>query len=284
MIVTITWLKEHLHDPQIRVIDCRFLLNDPTYGKKQYLTEHVPGAAFLDLEKDLSGPIDQHGGRHPLPDPNQLSDKLGKMGVDQHTKVIVYDENGGFYAGRAWWLLTYLGHTDVHVLEQGWQGWTDEQLPTEQSIPRFGECTFIPQIQSEMIASRAEVLQKLGSSTTTILDSREAARYHGITEPIDPIAGHIPHAVNYFWGEVLDEEHQWKDKDTLQKHYANISHDQEVIVYCGSGVSATPNIMGLYRAGYQNIKLYPGSWSDWVSYKDAPIARIDQTSQKTRLD
>lgn len=273
MLVTIDWLMTQLNRSDLRVIDCRFSLQDPAYGQQAYQQEHIPGALFLDLEQDLSAKKREHGGRHPLPNPTRLAEKLGQLGINNKNEVVVYDDDGGMFAGRAWWLLTYLGHPRVHLLEQGWQGWKARELPTEQTIPTFAPSTFTPHLQPQMIASREEVLQKIASSSTTLIDARAASRYLGEEEPIDPIAGHIPHAQNFFWKHVHGPENKWKEPQQLQQHFATLSSDQEIIVYCGSGISATPNILALQRAGFSRIKLYPGGWSDWISYEDAPVAK-----------
>lgn len=276
MLVTIDWLMTNLKDPNLRVIDCRSSLQDPTYGYQAYQQEHIPGAVYLDLKQNLSAPKSKHGGRHPLPDPTQLAKKLGQLGISEKNKVVVYDDDGGMFAGRVWWLLTYLGHPQVHVLEQGWQEWKARRLPTKQTIPTWEPSTFTVNLQPQMIASREEVLQKMHSPSTTLIDARAKARYLGEEEPIDAIAGHIPQALHYFWKQVHGPENKWKEPQQLQEHFAALSPDQEIIVYCGSGVSATPNIMALQLAGFSHVKLYPGGWSDWISYEEAPVAKGEE--------
>jgi thiosulfate/3-mercaptopyruvate sulfurtransferase len=203
----------------------------------------------------------------------QLAEKLGQLGISEKNEVVVYDDDGGMFAGRAWWLLTYLGHPQVHLLEQGWQEWKARQLPTEQTVPTWPPSTFTLNLQPQMIASRDEVMQKMDSSSTSLMDARAKSRYLGEEEPLDPIAGHIPHAQNYFWKQVHGPENKWKEPQQLRQHFSALSSDQEVIVYCGSGISATPNILALQRAGFSHVKLYPGGWSDWISYPDAPVAK-----------
>lgn len=275
MLISTEWLYEHMKDTDIKVLDCRYQLGNPLIGYKQYQENHLPFAQYLDLEKDLSGPVQTHGGRHPLPDAEQLADKLGKMGIDHSKKVVVYDEDGGAMATRAWWLLSFLGHEKVFILEGGIKKWQQKGYPLTQQIPQVAKPRiFTTHIRTNMIADREEVLKKLDAEQTLLIDSRELKRYQGLEEPIDAIAGHIPHAVHYFWQDVRNEDGTWKTAQELQQIFANIAKEKELIVYCGSGVTATPNILALHKAGFKNVKLYAGSWSDWISYANAPIAKI----------
>ncbi len=262
-----------LDDPHLVVIDCRFRLGDPTAGYKAYQESHLPGAFYLDLEKDLSSPVGKHGGRHPLPDLDRLVAKLGQIGVDSQARVVVYDDLFGMMASRLSWLLHYLGHTNVQLLDGGWQKWIKLGYPTTDEIPSLRPTTFRPNIQPHLLADRNEVKEKLKSEQTIVIDSREAIRYRGEKEPIDPIAGHIPGALNYFWQGVVKDSGEWKSPEELAEHFADLPKDKELIVYCGSGVSATPNYFALKEIGYPQVKLYVGSWSDWISYTDSPIAK-----------
>ncbi|SEM72522.1 sulfurtransferase [Lihuaxuella thermophila] len=272
-IVSMDWVANHLDQPGLVLVDCRFTLGQPDAGKKAYLHSHLPGAFYLDLEKDLSGPVREHGGRHPLPDIQILAGKLGKIGIDENVHVVAYDDQGGAMASRLWWLLTYLGHEQVSVMNGTFSRWREQGYPVTAELPSAEPRTFIPRTQPRMMADMNEVKQKLHQKETLLLDSREEKRYLGEEEPIDPVAGHIPGAKHSFWKDVHNEQGGWKTPEELRQLFGKFPPANEIIVYCGSGVTATPNVLALCEAGYRNVKLYPGSWSDWISYRENPIAR-----------
>lgn len=272
-IVGMDWVLEHLQDENVRLIDCRFLLGQPQAGREAYRKDHIPNAFYFDLEQDLSGPIQKHGGRHPLPAPATLAQKLGKIGIDENVHVIAYDDQGGAMASRLWWLLAYLGHEKASVMNGTYAQWKANGYPTTSAIPTAHPRSFHVHLQNHLIASMEEVKQKLHSPQTLLLDSREEKRYLGEEEPIDSVAGHIPGARHCFWKGVLQENGTWKNPDELKQHFAQLPPAEELIVYCGSGVTAAPNVLALQAAGYKNVKLYAGSWSDWISYKENPVAR-----------
>jgi thiosulfate/3-mercaptopyruvate sulfurtransferase len=274
-IVSTEWLAAEIErkNKNLIIVDTRFNLSDPREGYTQYLEGHLPGAVYVDLEKHLSAEIDKHGGRHPLPDIDILAKKLGHLGISNDSKVIIYDDQGGMIASRLWWLLNYIGVSDASVLDGGWKKWTSEKKLMTTVVPNPSPKTLLPQLHNEWKwVDHFEVKQKLNQSDTILIDSREKPRYLGEFEPIDPIAGHIPGAKNYFWKDVLNEEGRWREREELITHFSEVPLSKEVIVYCGSGVSACPNILALKEAGYSNVKLYAGSWSDWISYPSNPIA------------
>lgn len=273
-LVNMDWLVEHLNDPEVRVVDCRFVLGQPHAGRESYLAAHLPRALYFDLELDLSAPVGKHGGRHPLPDITELADKLGAAGIGANTKVVAYDDQGGAMASRFWWLLQYLGHEETYVLDGGFTKWQASGHPVTDELPTPQATTFTPQPQAHLLVSIDELKTKIGQEGVTLIDSREAVRYRGEQEPIDPVAGHIPSAINHFWKDALQENGQWKPTEEQQARFQGLQPEQELIVYCGSGVTACPNILALRQAGYQNVRLYSGSWSDWVSYSDNPIATV----------
>jgi thiosulfate/3-mercaptopyruvate sulfurtransferase len=270
-IVSLDWLAEHLNDPELVIVDCRFMLGQSQSGKDSYIKDHLPGAHYMDLEKDLSGPKMAHGGRHPLPDLGAFSILAGQIGVDASRKVIAYDDQGGAMASRLWWMLQFLGHTEVYVLDQGYSAWKAAGYPVTDDIPAAEPRMFSPKVQRYMLASHDEVQDKLGKQGTVLIDSRETKRYLGLEEPIDPVAGHIPGAKNYFWKEVLGANGAWLSPEKQEEHFHDLHAADEIIVYCGSGVTACPNVLALKEAGFSNVKLYSGSWSDWISYADNPI-------------
>ncbi|NBI27714.1 sulfurtransferase [Chengkuizengella marina] len=269
-IVEANWLKENLSN--VRVIDCRFELGNPTAGLLSYLGDHIPGALFFDLNQDMSGKVEEHGGRHPLPNIDEFCDKLSTAGIDQDTTVIAYDDQGGAFASRFWWMLTYLGHKKVGVLNGGYNLWKEENNPVTSEIPMIQKKPFIRDIHDDLLVSMKEVKERIGDDSTTIIDSREPIRYDGIEEPIDIIGGHIPSAINAFWKEGLNDQGTWKSIDEQQNRFNQIDKKKEVIVYCGSGVTACPNVLTLKEVGYENVKLYLGSWSDWITYNDNPVS------------
>jgi thiosulfate/3-mercaptopyruvate sulfurtransferase len=277
-LVTVDWLDQHLDrepDLNLQIVDCRFALSDPNLGRKQYEDAHIPGANYLDLNRDLSSPVGIHGGRHPLPDDRVLGAKLAAMGINSETLVVVYDDSRFGFAARLWWLLRYYGHDRVAVLDGGYSSWVKAGHPVTDKLPVVVvPGNFQPKIQtdwivdidalSERLRQRVKAIQT--SPAHILIDSREVDRYLGNSEPIDPIAGHIPGAVNYPWQDVSTPAGLALSIESQQQRWAAISPDVEPIVYCGSGVTACVNLLSLELAGIRGAKLYPGSWSDWISY------------------
>ncbi|UQZ84832.1 3-mercaptopyruvate sulfurtransferase [Paenibacillus konkukensis] len=272
-IVSQEWLFEHGTDEHIVIVDCRFALGHPHSGAEAYAALHIPGAVYFDLEEDMSAAKSAHGGRHPLPDWEAFAAKLGKVGIGRDSTVIAYDDQGGAMASRFWWMLRYLGHEKVYVLDGGFARWKESGYPvTDEPPAAHHETTFTPKPQEHLVLSMEEVKERIGRPGTVLIDSREERRYLGLEEAIDPVAGHIPGAKNYFWKDSLDDQGGWKDGAKLRERFAALQDADEIVVYCGSGVTACPNVLALAEAGLPNVKLYAGSWSDWVSYKDNPVA------------
>ncbi|NUU64455.1 sulfurtransferase [Paenibacillus agri] len=287
------WLLARLYEPEQTIVDCRFTLGKPQAGKESFEQEHIPGAVYLDLELDLSAPVSEHGGRHPLPDPQLLAARLAKLGIGNTTRVVAYDDESGMNAARLWWLLRYLGHEQVFILEGGFSAWKAERFPVTDHQPIRIPSSFEPNVQSQMVVgvdevrqvsvNTVEALSEARDSASTapydlpvLIDSRARERYLGLEETLDKKAGHIPGAVNYFWKETQNEDGSLKSAEELQEHFAQLDKDAEIIVYCGSGVTACPNVLALEKAGYKNVRLYAGSWSDWISYEGNPIATGDE--------
>ncbi|RAK18472.1 thiosulfate/3-mercaptopyruvate sulfurtransferase [Anoxybacillus vitaminiphilus] len=271
-VVTNEWLANRLNDEQVRIIDCRYYMGDASRGLKEYIRGHIPGALYFDLEIDLSAPAGEHGGRHPLPNMDEFIEKLSTAGIDKQTIVVAYDSQASSMASRFWWMLRYLGHEQVYVLDGGYENWVEESYPVTTDVPLFPRKTFVANIQPQIVATVEDVREAMKNKTALLIDSREPKRYLGIEEPIDRVAGHIPSAKNYFWREGLTEDGHWKKSIEQEQRFADIPKDQAVIVYCGSGVTACPNVLALTEAGYTNVRLYVGSWSDWISYPENPIA------------
>lgn len=262
-VVSADWLAQHLDDPQVIIADCRFSLADAALGRQQYAAGHIPGAYYFDLDQDLSSPVQQHGGRHPLPDPQVLAAKLSQAGITNDTLIVAYDDSRLPFAARFWWLLRYLGHDRVAVLDGGWQGWLTDRYPQTTVVPPARSSDFRVNLRGDRVVDIEQV--KARSSSTVLIDSREGERYRGEREPIDPIAGHIPGAVNYPWQDATDAEGYLKAVNKQQERWSDLQATEEVLVYCGSGVTACVNLLSLELAGRQG-KLYAGSWSDWCSY------------------
>ncbi|MEB3148345.1 MAG: sulfurtransferase [Sphaerospermopsis sp.] len=274
-VVSPEWLFTHLNDSQVVIIDCRFSLADPQLGQNQYQTSHIPGAYYLDLNQDLSSPVAEHGGRHPLPNPNDLADKLAKIGVIyQKTLVVAYDDSRLAFASRLWWLLRYLGHEQVAVLDGGFAGWQMVRLrspqeagyPVTDVIPAPKMGTFTPQLNEEKVVDYTYVKNFKDSPDVVLVDSRDGDRYRGEREPTDKIAGHIPGAVNYPWQAVTAASGFLLPQSEQRQRWEKIAPTKEILVYCGSGVTACVNLLSLELAGISTAKLYAGSWSDWISY------------------
>ena len=268
-LVDIEWVKAHRHCPEVVLIDCRFALANPEQGRQAYEQGHLPGAHYLDLDQDLSSPVQPHGGRHPLPDFKQLVAKLEALGVSSQpaTAVVVYDATKGAFAARLWWLLQYLGHSTVAVLDGGFPAWQAARYPLEQTPPQLPPPgKLMPHYQTDWIVDREYVMRHKDTAETVVIDSRSPERFRGEQEPIDPIAGSIPGAINLFWQSNLDEQGRFKDVAELQQNWATVPESATLVVHCGSGVTACVNAIAQTLQGKPMPKLYVGGWSDWCSY------------------
>ena len=244
------------------IFDCRFRLDNEDYGLEQYRLGHIPGAYYLHLSKDLSSPVQQHGGRHPLPDMETFAQTLRNAGVNQHSSIVLYDDSRFAYAARAWWLLKHIGLNDIHLLDGGFKAWVDAGGAMDRRDPPRKTSNLKLVLRKEDTVSYQELA---ATSSYTLIDSREKKRFLGEEEPIDPIAGCIPGAVNYPWQEVSNDQGLIKDVEFHRTRWESLPTKENLVVYCGSGVTACVNLLSLEMAGI-NAKLYPGSWSDWCSY------------------
>jgi thiosulfate/3-mercaptopyruvate sulfurtransferase len=266
-LVSPSWLVANLDRPDILVIDCRFQLNEPNLGYQEYLANHIQNAVYLDLDRDLSAPVTRHGGRHPLPNPETIAAKLSSLGlISGQTQVIIYDASRFAFASRLWWLLRYLGHERVSILDGGWQQWLKAGYPVSNQLPVPKNGSFIPQIRSDWVLTIEAVKARKEQAGVVLIDARESDRYRGEREPLDPIPGHIEGALNYPWLEVTDSQGFSQPLSFQKQRWQNLHKEQEIILYCGSGVTACVDIFSLTLAGYGNVKLYSGGWSDWCSY------------------
>lgn len=269
-LIDIEYLKKHLHDEEVVIVDCRFNLADPEQGREDYRADHISGAFFLDLATDLSGEVLSHGGRHPLPKVESFIETIEAIGIDNTKHVIAYDDQNGPFAARLWWLLKYLGHNKVSVLNANYSLWKESGYSISKDIPLKNKVEFNANIQTDMIIELDQVKEIAGKDSYKLIDSRAPRRYRGEVEPIDLKAGRIPGAENYFWEDIMTNNGLMKSNEALEKHFSSLEDDENIVVYCGSGVTGSVNILALDNLG-KKAKLYPGGWSDWSSYEDNKV-------------
>ncbi len=247
------------------IFDCRFSLADAAQGRAEYLAGHIPGAHYLDLNADLSGPVGEHGGRHPLPRPEAFAATLAGFGVGPTTPVIAYDDSRLAFAARLWWLMRSLGYQPPHLLDGGYRGFLAAGGRPETGVPDPLPGP-VPAVGGFSGCCDIEGLRVAQSRGALLVDSREERRYQGLEEPIDPVAGHIPGAVNRPWQGVTSPEGRVLDGAGQRGHWGDVLAADELVVYCGSGVTACVNLFSLALLGRDDPLLYAGSWSDWCSY------------------
>lgn len=274
-IVSTKTVATHLHNPNWVIVDCRFDLTQPERGRADYLAAHIPGAVYADLNRDLSAPM-QPGltGRHPLPNVEEFAARLGQWGIDEGVQVVVYDESGGLYSGRLWWMLRWVGHTSVALLDGDWRAWQREGRPTAAGEERRSPRTFVPTVEKDALADAAEIAAALESSHLRLFDARSPDRYRGENETLDPRAGHIPGALSAHFGANLTDEGYFRPAAELRDRFETLldgAEPEECVFYCGSGVSAAHDLVALEIAGLGGARLYPGSWSDWITDPSRPI-------------
>jgi len=274
-VISTTELAAHLSDPDYVIVDCRHMLADVAAGERAYHAAHVPGAHFLHLDRDLSGTKTGANGRHPLPPIAVLAETLGHVGIEAGRQVVVYDQNSGMWASRLWWMLHWLGHDRVAVLDGGFDKWQSEQRPVSADLPTARPATFIPHPPAPT-ATANEIVQHLGDGSLTILDARAPERYRGDMEPIDPVAGHIPGAINRPYTINLTPQGTFKSAEALRHEFEaqlGARSTASVVHQCGSGVTACHNLLAMAIAGLPGSRLYPGSWSEWAADPARPVAR-----------
>jgi len=249
------------------IIDCRFSLADTDFGEQQYLQGHIPGARYAHLDKHLSSPITPKTGRHPLPDFDKLITQFGLWGIDDHSTVVAYDDASGSYASRLWWLLRTLGHDRVAVLDGGIQAWLAAGQELDTQTPAPIRTDFIPDLKREAWTDTPQLQQQLAAKKCLLIDARAKERFDGISEPIDPVAGHIPGSVNMPVTENFDTLGFFLPPEALRDNYRKVMGQTtpgQVIHSCGSGVFACLGILAMDVAGFEGSRLYPGSWSEWI--------------------
>ena len=282
-LVSVEILQARLADPDWVIMDSRFALQEPEWGRGEYLKGHIPGALYAHLDQDLSSPvIPGQTGRHPLPEVEAMANRLSAWGIDQGTQVVVYDIDNGGFAARLWWLLRWLGHPGAAVLDGGWEAWRGSGLPVEIEIRRRHERKFIPRLQPAMLVNVGQVQQMIGDLTWIILDARAVERYRGEVEPIDPVAGHIPGAVCLPYLDSVGADGKFLAKDELRKRFETALEGRSVdktAVYCGSGVTSAHHILAMEHAGLGTARLYAGSWSEWIADPARPVERASLDSE-----
>ncbi len=273
-VIGVDQLVENLDNPDWIILDCRFDLSSPGIGREQYLAGHIPGAQYVHLNEDLSSPITAVSGRHPLPEPEALAGTFSRLGIDPSIQVVAYDADGGGFAARLWWCLQYAGHAAVAVLDGGYPAWLRAGLEHESANEVAPTRQFQLQPRMELRIDTDAILSQLGDSSKILLDSRAAERYRGEEEPIDALPGHIPGAINRHWQDNLKPDGTWKDPGSLRREFEIILDQRspgQLAAYCGSGVTACQNILSMAYAGFEGMKLYPGSWSEWIRDPARPI-------------
>jgi len=269
-------LASILERPETRIVDCRFYLPDPERGRQEYLSGHIPGAAYADLDKDLSSPVTATSGRHPLPDPDDAARTVARLGISNDSRVIVYDDRSGAVASRLWWMLRWMGHDDVAVLDGGFAAWQAAGLPASTGDEATVPGAFVPGVVRDLVWTTDDVAEMVATAGEFLLvDARDTARYRGEIEPIDPVAGHVPGAVNLPFPASLTGAGAWREPAELAALWSSvpgIMGAQSWGVMCGSGVTACHLALSALLAGLPEPRLYAGSWSEWVRDPGRPVA------------
>ena len=279
-IISTNDLAAHAADPQWAIVDCRFQLADVVWGERQYALAHIPRATYAHLDRDLSGPKTGTNGRHPLPDPATLGETFGRLGIANDAQVVAYDQDSGMFASRLWWLLRWMGHDAVAVLDGGFAKWTAEGRPVATAPAGNNARTpakFTGSPRMEMAVDVSDVASRAGRRDSLLVDARAPERYRGEVEPLDRVPGHIPGALNSFFQRNLDDRGLFRSPEELSEQWSALLGSvpaERVVCYCGSGVQACHNLLALERAGLKGAALYPGSWSEWSSDPARPVEPV----------
>ncbi len=275
-LIAATDLASHVNEESWCVLDCRFSLNDPERGRRDFEKSHITNAAYVHLEEDLSGTvIAGRTGRHPLPDPTVFGRTLSRLGIDADVHVAVYDDGDASIAARLWWMLLWMGHQSVSVLDGGWAAWIAMNGAVSDLHRERKPRTFVPQIDATMLAILSEVDQVRQRNGWLLIDSRTEERFRGDSEPIDPVAGHIPGAINVPYITNLDAGGCLSTAAQLKIRFVEILDGiapERTVFYCGSGVTAAHNLLAMQVAGLAGARMYVGSWSEWIIDPQRPVA------------
>ncbi len=273
-LISVADLADHVNDSGFVIFDCRHELTQPDFGAKAYAESHIPNARHAHLDRDLAAPNNGRSGRHPLPEPDTFASWLGRMGVSNDTQVVGYDQAGGVYASRLWWMLRWVGHRHVAVLDGGWQAWVAAGQRVTAQLPHPQPATFKPRI-AQFPVDANYVREHMQSPAMVLIDARANDRYHGQNETIDPVAGHIPGARNRFFKDNLTAQGFFKTPQQLRTEFGEFVGEgsaDKIVSQCGSGVTACHNLLAMEVAGLRGGKLYPGSWSEWITDPSRPRA------------
>ena len=274
MLTSTQTLSQHLHDPSWVIFDCRHDLFDLAKGERQYREGHIPGAHFANIDTDMSGDKTGSNGRHPLPSPAAFTAFLARHGVSNASTIVAYDDVGGQFAARLWWMARWIGLTEVMLLDGGIAKWIADGRALATEVPAPPPAPLRGQANPLMLWSAAEVLAHIDDKNISLIDARPAERYRGEIEPIDPVAGHIPSAANRFYKMNLNADLTFRPPDEIKRDFDGLTHHQRadnVVHYCGSGVTACANIFAMEYAGLAGSKLFAGSWSEWVADPARPV-------------
>ncbi|MCX2832713.1 sulfurtransferase [Microbulbifer thermotolerans] len=266
-VIEVRELAEIAPSSKVVILDCRYDLADPEAGARDYAKGHIPGAHYASLHRDLSGPKARYGGRHPMPSAEDFQRFARALGIERDSLVVLYDDHRLAFAARAWFLFHYFGHNRIAILNGGLNAWRNADLPLQHTVPARpddGDFTAIP--RQEILLDHGRIFSALDNPPWQLIDARDPRRFAGIEEPIDPIAGHIPTAINKPWQGVTRKDGSLKSRSELRKHWQDIPADDQLVNYCGSGVTACVNYFSLYLIGRTDALLYPGSWSDWCAH------------------
>ena len=273
-----TQLAPHVTDEHWVIVDCRFDLADPAKGEQQYLESHIPGARYAHLDRDLSGEKTGVNGRHPLPSPEQMRERFGAFGIAPQTQVVAYDADSGMYAARLWWMLRYMGHDAVAVLDGGFTRWLGEGHRARGGREQWRPSTFVGAPRESWRLDADAVLKHLHDSSHVLVDARAETRFRGENETLDKKAGHIPGARNHFFQHNLADDKRFKSPEQLRAQWQAVLRStppERAVMYCGSGVTACHNLLALEHAGLSGARIYPGSWSEWSADPNRPVATGD---------
>jgi thiosulfate/3-mercaptopyruvate sulfurtransferase len=268
-------LAGRLADDNWVVVDCRFDLAEPSKGEDAYLVSHIPGARYAHLDRDLSGEKTGGNGRHPLPTAEQMRERFGALGIGPGKQVVAYDADSGMYAARLWWMLRYMGHDAVAVLDGGFARWTREGHAARGGRETWRPETFVGAPREHWRLDANAVLAGLGDAERVLVDARAESRFRGENETIDKVGGHIPGARNYFFQRNLQDDKTFRRADDLRADWQALLGDraaEDVVMYCGSGVTACHNLLALEHAGLRGARIFPGSWSEWSADPARPVA------------
>jgi thiosulfate/3-mercaptopyruvate sulfurtransferase len=274
-LISVADLAKQLGNSALVIFDCRHELTNPEFGPKAYAESHIPGARFAHVDNDLAGPLTGKNGRHPLPEPAAFITWLERMGVANGSQVVGYDHAGGAYAARLWWMLRWVGHRKVAVVNGGWQAWTGAGHPVTRDLPTPKPAKFSGKPDRSWLDA-ATVAKRHNSNAMVLIDARNNDRFHGRNETIDPVAGHIPGAINRFFKDNLDARGFFKSPEELRAEFETLVGDaspEKVVHQCGSGVTACHNLLAMEIAGMEGTRLFPGSWSEWIADPSRPVAR-----------